>query len=64
MKKVIIIFGGLAVILTAVFVYSNKTSADEYSPADFSADYKKFEVSVGYDQKNGRYETLHYEFND
>lgn len=62
MKTIIIsliLFFGLT-FLSGVFVA--KTLADAYSPLDFSHNYEKFEVKVGFDHNNGRYYTYHYEF--
>ncbi|MCU0679606.1 MAG: hypothetical protein MUC28_04155 [Planctomycetes bacterium] len=55
---------GTTAFIALGFMFFYATNAEEYSPLDFSDNYNKFEVTVGYDEVNGRYATYHYEFSE
>jgi len=45
-------------------LFFSVTQAEEYSPLDFTDNYNKFVIILGFDQVNGRYATYHYEFSE
>jgi hypothetical protein len=62
MKTIILSWILLFGTIIASGIFGLKAMADSLSPLDYANGYKKFEISVGFDQENGRYYTYHYEF--